>query len=58
MEAIRQFSRMLLQPYSPAHSGNRIAELESEVAALKERCSELEQQLGNRKALATGACHS
>ena len=46
VEALRQFSRTLVQPHSPAPRGNRIAELEAEVAAVKKRCSELEQQLG------------
>jgi hypothetical protein len=48
VEAIRGFSRMLTEPYVPAAKGNRIAELEAEVAQLRERCAKLEQQLGSK----------
>ena len=49
VEAIKAFSQNLIHPYVPAPKaplGSRTAELEAEVARLKARCSELEQQLG------------
>ena len=48
MESIKAFSHNLINPYTPTPKGNRMADLEAEVARLKARCSELEQQLGTR----------
>ena len=48
VEAIKAFSRMLTEPYVPTAKGGRVAELEAEVAQLRTRCVELEQQLGSR----------
>ncbi|CAL8467499.1 g7037 [Coccomyxa elongata] len=44
VDAIKAFSRLLLEPYKPAVKGNRIAELEAEVAQLRARCAQLEAQ--------------
>ena len=49
VDAIKAFSRLLLEPYKPAVKGNRIAELEAEVTLLRARCAQLEAQ-GSAKA--------
>ena len=45
LEAIRQFSQMLIEPYQPAgeKKSDRVMQLETEVAQLKARIAELEQ---------------
>lgn len=45
LEAIRQFSEMLMKRYQPAGEGksDRVLQLEAEVARLKARIADLEQ---------------
>ena len=45
LEAIRQFSQMLMKPYQPAgeKKSDRCLQLEAEVVRLKARIAELEQ---------------
>lgn len=48
VEAIKEFSQNLMRPYKPAPKGNKVAELEAEVAQLHARCAQLEEQLSGR----------
>jgi hypothetical protein len=47
-EAVKAFSRHLMQPYKPVPKTGRIAELEAEVGRLTARCAQLEEQLKSR----------
>lgn len=44
VDAIKAFSANLMHPYKAALKGNRVAELEAEVAQLRARCAQLEAQ--------------
>lgn len=44
VDAIKAFSANLMHPYKAAPKGNRVAELEAEVAQLRARCAQLEAQ--------------